>query len=89
MVMATCSSFVIVGVFKWELPVGMVKIISIQEPCPLKQVFTLINFIMPLTLIISFMALTRGWALKLPIIIKLSYAQEKKSIIPSKILGIV
>ena len=62
----------------------LIKIRSMQEPYPLKQVFPLIKFIKPLTLIKSFMALSRGWALKSPIIIKLSYALEKKSVIPVK-----
>ena len=62
----------------------LIKIRSMQEPYPLKQVFPLIKFIKPLTLIKPYMALSRGWAWKSPIIIKLSYALEKKSIIPVK-----
>ena len=58
----------------------LVKIRSMQEPCPLKQLFPLIKIIKPLTLIKSFMALSKVWAL----IIKLSYTIEKKSIIPVK-----
>ena len=62
----------------------LVKIRSMQEPCLLKQVFPLIKFIIPLTLIKFFMMLSWGWALKSPIIIKLSYELEKKLIIPLK-----
>ena len=52
-----------------------------HEYCPLKQVFPLIKFIEPSTLVKSFMVLSRGWALKLSTVIKLSYELEKKSII--------
>ena len=55
-----------------------------QEPCPLKQVFSLINFIKSITLMKSLMALSRGGALKSPITIKLSYELEKTSIISVK-----
>ena len=55
-----------------------------QELWPLKQAFRVIKFIKPLTLKKFFMTLSRCWALKSPIIIKLSYAPEKKSIKPVK-----
>ena len=60
------------------------KIRSMQEPCPLKQVFSLINFIKSITLMKSLMVLSRGGALKSPITIKLSYELEKTSIISVK-----
>ena len=56
-----------------------------QGPCYLKQVFPLIKFIKPLVLIKPFIALSRGCALKSPVMIKLSYTLGKKSIIPVKI----
>ena len=60
----------------------LVKIRSMKEPCPLKQVFPLNKFIKFIKK--SLMALSRGLALKSPIITKLSYVLEKKSIIPVK-----
>ena len=57
-----------------------VKIRSIQEPFPLKQVLNLIKFIKPLAFIKSFIILSVGWLLKSPITIKLSYELEEKSI---------
>ena len=77
--MVSYTSFVRVWVVTWKAPVGQyyinVRALSFKAG-------TFFKFIKPLTLRKSFMTVSRGWALKSSIIIKLSYALEKNLIIP-------